>query len=226
MTAKISGHVSEERLQRVTRATPGGPEIQSHYFSFRAFQRVRTSGRCPPNREIGKLFTSFFISPGLFLRSARHGIIRSQQVLAQPDLGSVGEAPDIANFPANFFAADVSILSFSKSKSARVLLDGGIQILLKLCGFGQPLGRARAREDFIAGFKILSRSAIVSQFEIEVAAQEVRVGEITLFLLFPLLDGHARGAFRGRDAFDKTENAGGVADRAAKGSFVLPALQK
>ncbi len=97
---------------------------------------------------------------------------------------------------------------------------------MKLRSFSQPLSRARGRKRVVAGLKILTRRSQVFQLEVQVAPQEVSVGEIVPFLEFPLFGGDPRRAFGGRSAIHGIKNACGVADRPAESSVVLLAFEK
>src|SRR5258708_15905632 len=136
------------------------------------------------------------------------------------------EAPDVAKFLTNFLPADVAVLSFGEGEGAGILLDGGVQIFLKLRSFSQLLSSARGGERVVAGLKILTRRSQVFQLEVQVAPQEVSVGEIVPFLEFPLFGGDPRRAFGGRSAIHGIKNACGVADRPAESSGVLLAFEK
>src|SRR5215472_3730382 len=96
------------------------------------------------------------------------------------------QPPCVADFFANLLAADVSALSLSQSESAGVFLNGGIQIFLKLRGFSQPLRRARTRKNLVAALQVLSSRIVILQFEAEVAAQKMGVGDVAPLLLLPL----------------------------------------
>src|SRR2546429_30773 len=62
--------------------------------------------------------------------------------------------------------------------------------------------------------------------EVQVATQEVRIGEIILFLQFPLFDGDARGAFVRGNVLHQIQDACGVADGPAEAGFLLAAFKE
>ncbi len=93
---EIGGDASEQRFERMARATPGGPEIDNEDFPLRAVEREGRAFRSFPEREIRRL-----ASVGVFLGFGVEGSVRNfieseQQILAQPSIRAAGKPPDVA----------------------------------------------------------------------------------------------------------------------------------
>src|SRR5205823_5773821 len=131
----------------------------------RVFQSIGGAVRCLAKREFREFFDAVIVRR-FFQRRLRNRVISIQQIFSQPLLRPVRQPPSVSDFVANVFPADVSALSLRQSESARVFLDGGIQIFLKFRGLSQPFGRGGTGKSLIASRQILSSGIVIPQFEV------------------------------------------------------------
>ena len=154
----------------MARAAPGGPEINDQDFPPRVFQREsRPLGRSP-EREIDD-----FVGVRIFPRLGRDGglrgvIVSAEQIIAQTIVGAVGKSPDIAQFLPDLAAAGVSVRCVGQRKSARVLLDRAVRILVQFGDFTELLRGRGAGQDRVARRQIFLGRNGVLQFQFESSA--------------------------------------------------------
>ena len=116
---EVRSDSGEQRFQRVARAAPRGPEIDDENFSLGVLERKRCTFRSLPEEKVGCCASvRIFLWPGQ-QGNLRDFIVGAEQIIAEAAVGTVGEAPDIAQLLADFAACRESG-GESASANARV----------------------------------------------------------------------------------------------------------
>jgi len=143
-----------------------------------------------------------------------------KEKIAEAGVGAVREAPDVAEFLAEFAAVYVFGGGLEEGEGAGVLGDCGSVVLFELVEFAKFLGRRGIGEESVTSFGVFASGGAVVKFGFEAAADEEERRFVAFFFGGPFLGRDAWGLFavgRGADVFD---DAGGVIDGAAEGGFV------